>query len=220
MKNSIHFFGDSYTEGHALKKTPYIWPRLVCKALGDYNYNNYAEGAASPSFILNQLIVNLKSIKKNDIVIVVETIPDRTEVYSSKLNRVVSITNGAMVQALEDKEHEYFDNFNDIKSAFNFIYDHRYKRIRNFEQYYRNLYNAIGSYIENLGVKFILIPFHYTFDNIEYGDRFETVTKYTKGKVVDAHFSTKGHWQFANYVLESYFKDYQELKEPTEKLLI
>jgi len=41
MKNSIHFFGDSFTEGHALHRREYVWPILVCKALKNYKCKNH-----------------------------------------------------------------------------------------------------------------------------------------------------------------------------------
>ena len=50
---------------------------------------------------------------------------------------------------------------------------------------------------------------------------FETITKQTKGATVDGHFSVSGHWQFANYILGKYYKDFDyELPPLRDKLLI
>lgn len=220
MKNSIHFFGDSFTEGHALHRTKYVWPVLVCEALETYECKNHGEGSASPLTILKNIINQLVNIKPGDIVIVLETIPDRIEIFSAHTKKIISLTNAELVQAVENKEHKSFDNFNDISSAFNFIYDHRYKRLKEFANYYSDIYRSIGKYLHSIDVKFILLPFQLSFGNIKDGDKFETVTKRTKGKHKDDHFSTKGHWQFANFVLENNFKTYKKIKEPEEKLLI
>ena len=55
MKRTLHFFGDSFTQGHALRKSSSIWPRLVAKGL-DLKYKNYAQGGASPFFIVKNLV--------------------------------------------------------------------------------------------------------------------------------------------------------------------
>ena len=221
MKNIIHFFGDSFTEGHALARTDYIWPKLVHKAmLEKFIYRNYGQGGASPLIILKLIIEHLKVIKPGDIVFLLETVPDRVEVYSPHLKEIVSLTNGDLVDAVNNKTHDHFDSYNDIMSAFNFTYDHRYKRMNYFELFFREIYINIGEYISNKGARFILIPFQTTFNNIKTGERFETVTVRTKGKFIDGHFSMKGHWQFANYILKSNFNNYIEPKEPAEKLLI
>ena len=65
MKNTFHFFGDSFTQGHALRKSLSIWPRLVAKGL-DFEYKNHAQGGASPFFIIHQLIKGLTNIKEGD----------------------------------------------------------------------------------------------------------------------------------------------------------
>lgn len=221
MKNTIHFFGDSFTEGHALARTNYIWPKLVLKAMFEqFTYRNYGQGGASPIIILKSIIEHLKTIKPGDIVFLLETVPDRIEIYSPHLKKIVSLTNAHLVEAVNSKEDDHFSSYNDIMSAFNFTYDHRYKRMNHFELYYRDMYLNIGEHINSIGARFILIPFQTTFNNIKTGERFETVSVRTKGKFIDGHFSIKGHWQFANYILKSNFTDYIELKEPEEKLLI
>ena len=106
---TLHFFGDSFTQGHALNKSPGIWPRLLSKGLG-YKYKNYAQGASTPLFIIHQLIKSLTSVKKGDTVIVLETIPDRVELHSNELDLVVPITNGALTEALEGNiDYKYFN---------------------------------------------------------------------------------------------------------------
>jgi len=221
MKSTLHFFGDSFTEGHALARTNYIWPKLIQKAMFEqFNYRNYGQGGASPLIILKLIIEHLITIKPGDIVFLLETVPDRIEIYSPHLNEIISLTNAHLVEAVSNKKDSHFDRYNDIMSAFNFTYDHRYKRMDHFELYFRDIYQNIGEYITSIGARFILIPFQVTFNNIKTGERFETVSVRTKGKIVDGHFSIKGHWQFANYILKSNFNNYTELKEPKEKLLI
>jgi hypothetical protein len=224
VKPTVHFFGDSFTEGVQLKNTPYIWPKLITAALKDYDYKNYAQGGASPQFIVNQVIKNLTGIKSGDKVFLLETIPDRIEVYSEYRDKVVSVTNSAIVNALSNTlpiDKEYFNDEQEIKSAFNFIYDHRYKRLGVFAKYFSNIYSDFGEYFKTTGVEFILLPYRLTFHNIPTGEMFETVTKQTKGATTDGHFSVSGHWQFASYILGKYYKEFNyELPLLRDKLLI
>ena len=223
-KKTVHFFGDSFTEGLSLRYTSCIWPKLIIEALKEYSYKNYAEGGASPQFIVNQVIKALPNIKSGDKVFLLETVPDRIEVYSEYRGKVVSVTNSAIVNALAHAippDKEYFNNEQEIKSAFNFIYDHRYKRLGIFGKYFSKIYSDFGMYFKSIGVEFIHLPYSLSFNNIPTGEMFETITKQTKGVTVDGHFSVSGHWQFANYILGKYYKDFDyELPPLRDKLLI
>ena len=157
MKRTLHFFGDSFTQGHALRKSSSIWPRLVAKGL-DLKYKNYAQGGASPFFIIHQLIRALTNIKEGDKVIVLETIPDRVELYSNKKRQIVSVTNGALVESLEGElDDNYFNSKPEVVSAFNFIYDHRYKKLGAFANYNTKVLEDFGKYFKGINVEFILI---------------------------------------------------------------
>ena len=213
MKKTIHFFGDSFTEGHTLRKSPGIWPKLVAKGL-DLNYKNYAEGGASPLFIIHQIIRELTNINSGDTVVVLETIPDRVELYSNKLDSIVSVTNGVLTDALEGGlDYNYFNSESEVKTAFEFIYDHRYKKLGAFAKYYTGIFEDFEKYFKSIDVKFILIPYLVSFGNIEYADKFETNRGLSKGKNTDAHFTLKGHWQFAKYVSDIYYNNTIKLPE-------
>ena len=217
MKRTLHFFGDSFTQGHALRKSSSIWPRLVAKGL-DLKYKNYAQGGASPFFIIHQLIRALTNIKEGDKVIVLETIPDRVELYSNKKRQIVSVTNGALVESLEGElDDNYFNSKPEVVSAFNFIYDHRYKKLGAFANYNTKVLEDFGKYFKGINVEFILISYLLPFDNVKYSDKFETNKGLSKGKNIDAHFTLKGHWQFAKYVSETYFDNKIILPEIPKK---
>lgn len=221
MKNTIHFFGDSFTEGYTLQKTKFIWPKVISRALPNYSYKNYGEGGASPLFILRQIIKNLHNIKSGDKVFLLETIPDRIEVYSKKLNSIISVTNGHMADAVSSKENVHFKSYEDILSAFNFVNDHRFKNINKFENFFREMHINFGEYFKTINVEFILLPYHLSFDNIRYQDKFETTKQATGGKNTDAHFSILGHWQFANYINNTYLNSRLNIEDkPKEKNII
>ena len=217
MKSTIHFFGDSFTEGYSLKKTDYIWPKLISKGLG-YKYKNYAQGASTPLFIIHQLIKSLTSVKKGDTVIVLETIPDRVELHSNELDLVVPITNGALTEALEGNiDYKYFNSISEVKTAFEFIYDHRYKKLGTFAKYYSGIYKDFGNYFKSINVEYILISYMLPFGNIEHGGKFETNRGLSKGKNNDAHFTLRGHWDFAKYVSDEYFNGKVDLPEKPKR---
>ena len=221
MKRTVHFFGDSFTEGYTLQKTKFIWPKIISRALPDYKYKNYGEGASSPLFILRQIVNNLSNIKSGDKVFLLETIPDRVEVYSKELDNIISITNGHLTDAVNSKDNIHFESYEDILSAFNFVYDHRFRKMDKFELFFREMYLSFGKYFKTIDVEFILIPYNLSFDNIRYQDKFETTKQATKGKNEDTHFSILGHWQFANYINETYLNSSLNIEdEPKEKNII
>lgn len=92
VKQNVHFFGDSHTEGLPLKNTPHVWPKLIAEALKDYNYKNYAQGGASPQFMVNQVIKALPNVKSGDEAFSLETMPDRMEVHSQRRDEAASVT--------------------------------------------------------------------------------------------------------------------------------
>ena len=214
-----HFFGDSFTQGHALCNSPSIWPKLIAKGL-DLEYKNYAVGGASNLLIIRQLIKSLPDIKEGDKVFILETIPDRIEVYNEYRKKVVSVTNGKLANALQfgvPFDKQYFNNQDEIKSIFNFIYDHRSTKREPFSKFYSNIYSDFGIFFESIKVEYVHLPYTLSFDNIFDGKMFETTRVYTKGNTHDDHFSIKGHWQFAKYVSKNYFNNNIPLpKEPTK----
>lgn len=223
MKSTIHFFGDSFTEGHSLSTLPGIWPKLLCKGLG-YKYKNYALGGASSLFIIHQLIKGLSEVKSGDKAIVLETIPDRTEVYSDRLKRIVPVTNGHLAHDLKlltldptKDSTEYFRSKEELVSATNFIYDHRSEKIEHFAKYYTGIFKDFKKYYESIGVEFILLSYQLSFNNVKYAKKFETNFNLSKGKSKDIHFTLKGHWQFAKYISDKYFNGEVELPEIPKK---
>ena len=219
MKSTAHFFGDSFTGGHTLYKNSSIWPRLIAKGL-DLKYKNYAQGGASPQFIINQVIKALPNIKEGDKVFLLETVPDRIEVYSEYRDKVVSVTNSAIANALAHaipSDKEYFNNEQEVKSAFNFIYDHRYKRLDIFSKYFSKIYSDFGLFFKSIKVEYIHLPYKLSFANIEKGEMFETSRVASNGSTADDHFSIKGHWEFAKYVSEQYLNNKVVLPEKPER---
>ena len=224
MKSTIHFFGDSFTEGHSLSNFPGIWPRLLSKGLG-YKYKNYALGGASSLFIIHQLIKGLSEVKSGDKAIVLETIPDRTEVYSDSLKRIVPVTNGHLAHDLKELtlnptkgSTDYFRSKEELISATNFIYDHRSEKIEHFAKYYTGIFKDFKKYYESIGVEFILLSYYLSFENLYSEEKqFETLFDLTKGKLKDIHFTLRGHWQFAKYISDKYFNGEVKLPEIPKK---
>ena len=107
-----------------------------------------------------------------------------------------------------------------IQTALNFILEHREENVEDFEKFYRNINNSFLNYLDSQGVETILIPWQVSFDNIVYS-RFQTFKQFAKHKHKDGHFTILGHWQFANYVNETYFNNELKLRnEPKENMFI
>lgn len=195
MKNSIYFFGDSFTEGHKLKDTDKIWPKLIHSCLPEHKYVNKGKGGASQLFVLWQIISSLDKIKKGDIVFVLETDAIRTEVYSEKLDKVVPTTAG-MIANLD--RYDFLSE--ELKpSLVDFTYLHRLQYAKHFVNFYSNIFLDFSKYFESINVTFNHIPYRE-----ERWNEFESYKSSSNGVVDDYHWNEKGNLQFALWIQKQF----------------
>ena len=195
MKNSLYFFGDSFTEGHKLKDTDKIWPRLIHTLFPEHNYINTGKGGASQLFIIKEIISNLPNIKKGDKVFVLETDPVRTEVYSEKLDKVVPTT-ARMIANIgkydflpKEKKHSLVD----------YTYEHRHQYADKFIAFYSSIFLDLKVYFENIDVSFFHIPYEEKRWTL-----FESYKSKSSGVVDDYHWNENGNLQFALWVQKQF----------------
>jgi len=212
MKKTIHFFGDSFTFGHTLNHTNHIWPKIIHKSLKGYEYKNYAIPGASPLFIIKQIIDNISNIKKNDIVFLLETIPNRIEVYSKKDNKIVPVTNSEIVEIYENKRFDKLYSLNEIKSVIDFMMYVRDDNLNEFSKFYNSINKNFLNYIDTICEKTIQIPWNITFDNIK-DRRFETFEMILKNEKNNGHLTIKGNYQLSEYINKKYFNNELNLEK-------
>tara|TARA_B100001778_G_C18600050_1_gene636809 strand:- start:2243 stop:2866 length:624 start_codon:yes stop_codon:yes gene_type:complete len=195
MKNSIYFFGDSFTEGHKLKGTDKIWPKLIHSCFPEYDYINEGKGGVSQLFVINQIITNLYRIKKDDIVFVLETDPIRTEVYSNKLDKVIPTT-ARMISNIE--KYDFLPK-EKKESLVNYTYEHRYEYADKFIKFYSDIFLDFKQYFDSIGVIFNHIPYQE-----ERWSKFESYKDVSKGVINDYHWNEKGNYDFAQHIIKQF----------------
>ena len=195
MINSLYFFGDSFTEGHKLKDTDKIWPKLIHLCFPEYGYINVGKGGASQLFIINQIITNLYRIKKDDIVFVLETDPIRTEVYSDKLDKVVPTT-ARMIANIE--KYDFLPN-EKKQSLVNYTYEHRYQSADKFAKFYSDIFLGFKHYFDSIGVTFNYLPYQE-----ERWSKYESYKDSSNGVIDDYHWNEKGNYEFAEHIQKEF----------------
>jgi|TARA_R100000081_G_C4784227_1_gene153473 hypothetical protein len=195
MKNSLYFFGDSFTEGHKLKDTDRIWPKLIHSLYPEYDYINTGKGGASQLFILKEIISNLSKIKQGDKVFVLETDPIRTEVYSEKLDKVVPTT-ARMIANLD--KYDFLPK-EKKQSLVNYTYEHRHQYADKFIKFYSNIFLDFEVYFKSIEVNFYYIPYEE-----ERWSLFESYKDSSKGVINDYHWNEKGNLDFAKHIQKQF----------------
>lgn len=195
MINSLFFFGDSFTEGHTLKDSDKIWPKLIHSCFPEYGYTNVGKGGASQLFVINQIISNLHKIKQGDIVFVLETDPVRTEIYSEKLDKVIPTT-ARMITNID--KYDFLPNAKK-ESLVNYTYEHRHQYANKFTNFYSNIISDFGIYFSGIGVTFNQIPYEE-----ERWARYESYKDSSNGVINDYHWNEKGNYEFAQYIVKEY----------------
>jgi len=89
--NTLYAFGCSYTYGDETtswyidrsKSSPDAWPTLLAGKL-NLNCVNLGKSAVSNDFIFTNVLGNLKNFKKDDIIVIMMTFPDRKLIYNNE----------------------------------------------------------------------------------------------------------------------------------------
>lgn len=195
--NNIWFFGDCFTWGYGCHpKDPYyayktendeIWTTLVAKKL-DYLEKKPYYGYGAMDYIINLWISNLKNIKKNDIVIVSDTVPDG--ILCVVDNKVDSIN------ALSWKNAD-IDNFSNKDNLLNYIFTEKKPFREIWSKFYYTQIQNIAIELLNRDVK----SFFWSHQLYKKHKKFERINDATNNKIDDIHFSWQGHRQMADYIL-------------------
>jgi hypothetical protein len=207
--NTLWTFGDSFTFGHGCrvdgpmpeyffeykKETDDIWPNLLGKML-NVQVKNFGKCGASNDYIIDSIIDNWDNFKKNDFIIIGITYYGRFDVpYDGKLESISYFDEKYLsTYSLYKKE--------EIETIINFYY-----HFSNHKLYKNRQLKRLNFLIKLLKEKKINT---YDWDIIDFinVNLFEKIISATNNKILDEHFSFKGHREFANMM-------YKKITSPT-----
>ena len=199
MNNTIWTFGDSFTHGNGclvneIYPTQYkksdedkIWPEIVADKL-NFQLKNMGAGLFSNDKIIDSIIENYKYIHKKDLVIIGNTFYSRFDIpYEGKLITLSTVN-------LPKNSNKLLNDIIVIMDDV-LLKNRQLKRI-----------SFIKSLLETKGVTCIIWEVEkewMDYENIQYA---------SSDKIIDLHWSYKGHLDFSNYILN-------KIKTETNKLI-
>ena len=201
MKNRVWFFGDCYTAGIELRDTdPYyaykkqgddLWTNIVAKEL-NMNMVKPKAGLTAFPWIINEFIKSLKNMKKGDIVIFGETMPDGVLTYDKNKNKIYSFN---CYDILDYESCWSWRTEEEKQSTLPYIEHHKLPHREQWTKFYKEQVINISKEILNRGIK----TFYWSRS---IWDNFETIDQATNNKIKDLHWSWKGQKQMAEYILK------------------
>jgi len=203
--NKIWCFGDSFTAGHGCipgyqyydeyrKDGDMIWTEHLSKStglevinLGKMGYSNYS--------IFDSIIENYQKIEKNDIVIIGKTFAGRFDVpHNNELKNIFSLiekTDSLVKRELSDFSDEILQTI--INFQYHFASNKAYKKRQ--DKHFKFITDLLKDRTE---VKQII---EWDISNGKFIAAFDTIAKDSNLKIIDYHFSFKGHKEFSEWVL-------------------
>jgi hypothetical protein len=186
--NKLWTFGDSFTAGNGCLNTdPFsieykqnendlIWTEIVSKSL-DYNLVNCGVGLYSNDKIIDSIIENYHFINKNDIVIIGTTFYSRFDVPYNNTLITLSPTNLP-------------ENDNKLLYEMIVIMDNELLKKRQLNRiiFFKDI-------LKRKGVKCLLWEVETQWD------KYESIKEASFNKIIDLHWSYKGHALFSNYII-------------------
>ena len=205
MKNKVWFFGDSFTFGEGcvnevngqphpyLKRHPEgkLWTDIVGDFLNRDKVNLGVSGCSN-QHVLEEMVLYLPKIKRDDIVIVGTPIGARYKVYvGHDLNKFLHINQGSFDQTSRKIEITHDESYNKELNGVleKYLYEYIMPSSYTYESHYTNLIEKILIELNNRGVHTLLWDFN------EFG-KHERIREVTD--IDDYHWSWEGHRTWAN----------------------
>ena len=206
MKNTIWFFGDCYTSGISLRpQDPYyqykqegdkLWTDIVAEELKmDMKRPGPEVGLTAYPWIINEFIKYLDVIKKGDIVVFGETMPDGVLTFSKEKDKVHSFN---CHDIFDDKSCWSWRTEEEKENTLPYIKYHKVPYREQWTEYYKEQVINISKEILKRGIK----TFYWSRS---IWDNFETISDVTDSS--SGHWSWKGQKQMAEYILKMIKED-------------
>jgi len=217
--NTLWTFGDSFTFGYACredcnsytvddyygykKEGDDIWPNHLGNLL-NCNVSNLGKNGVSNDYILDAIIDNFDFIKENDYIIIGKTFHGRIEVpFNNKIYKGLADYEGGRIDENTHTKDVWIKNeFKDLnKEVIETIINFQYHFSN--ELFYKERNNKRFEFIKNRLHNEKNVKFCYVWgleEDVKFYHTFEQIIQATNRKVIDTHFSFKGHLDFAHFV--------------------
>lgn len=211
MSNKAWFFGDSFTYGHGCKpgyeyydtyteNRGKLWTTIISELLNLTESNKGIPGNSNP-YILSQIIENLSEFQKGDYVFITDTLPVRVIYPSNRQQCIRPLTTDILLYPDEHKNKpdclsEFFDKSTDRKIVVEYIAQSVLYREKLWHKYYEQQFKSIVKHLNSLNID----AFFWSYTSWKAPSKYEYITKATGGRVIDGHWSWKGHKDFAKYI--------------------
>jgi hypothetical protein len=212
-KGNLWVFGDSYstlahytiiTGGkeylkHGAGENDKSWFDHLNKKL-DLNLIQNAAGGWSNDHIFDIVIENIDNMKREDVVIINTSFNDRIYI-PNKHNQLVDYPVGFQIHPY-DFEKDVVKLLDRYRAMFcEYDFEQRSAFSQHTEKRFKFLKNVMDNYV---GVKSCVLWSVYGHWN---NPKFESVITATNKKVMDHHWSYKGHFDFFKYIEKEYEKN-------------
>jgi hypothetical protein len=217
--NTLWTFGDSFTFGHGCredcnsytvddyygykKEGDDIWPNHLGNLL-NCKVSNLGKNGVSNDYILDAIIDNFDFIKENDYIIIGKTFHGRIEVpFNNKIYKSFAHYEGGKIDENTNSKDIW------IKNEFKDLNKEVIETIINFQYYfsnelfYKERNNKRFEFIKNRLHNEKNVKFCYIWgieEDKNFYHTFQQIIQATNGKVIDTHFSFKGHLDFAHFI--------------------
>lgn len=205
-------FGDSFTHGHGCNpEDPYyietydgtqrIWTEIVAETLNLKEVNKGIKGN-SPMCIIRDVIKNLQNIKIGDIVIISDTHPTRTALYSRYYKDIVPVATEILFWPQHNKGKEkypelFFKSEEEKRNYVEYLYNCIYKHEEHWLKYYEEQFIGLLSHLNNISIP----TYFWSYRKWHPKGEFKSIAFETKGRIPDGHWSWDGHKNFSEYML-------------------
>ena len=211
--NTLWTFGDSFTAGHGCKpgdeyyeyidnKDSKIWPEILATEL-QVTLRNKGIRGSSNSYILKELLNNVTKFKKNDIVIISDTSPIRTNTYSTHINNIAPLTTEELANKFTNckdfAKFGFFKNDDEQKLYIDYVTTFILPYEKHWGEYYLGQILNIVGFLNTLNIQT-----YFWSHKVWTGEQplYRRIIDDTSGKIKDNHWSFAGHQDFSSYLLE------------------
>lgn len=217
--NTLWTFGDSFTFGFGCredcpghitneylkykKEGDDIWPNHLGKLL-NCNVKNLGKNAMSNDYIFDKILENFDYIKENDFVVIQKTFHGRIEIpFKNKIYKTFAHYEGAKIDSNTHTNDIWVnEQFSDLTNEIiETIINYQYYFSN--EKFYKDRNNMRFEFIKNRLINEKKVKFCYIWgleEDVKFYYTFQHIMQHTNKKIVDTHFSFKGHLDFAHYI--------------------
>lgn len=222
MGNKAWFFGDSFTQGwsddkielgfHTLQEDYFInvlnsngqrWTEILASKL-KLEHINCAEGGYGNEDIIFQITDKLQYIKPGDTVVMSNSHELRFQIPKYDGNLIVPFNAAGLETGdVSDYHNDFVKDFKLVKEVLvDYATEFRAKHHMTWRWYFLDRFRNLEAYFKEFSINAYFWHFDiWMFDKPPHV--FERISEHTNNRLLDYHFSERGHKDFAEYFLNN-----------------